>query len=78
MNTYKNSKKLKEEYNNLLKRINKAEKFFKKCTKEELNKHLPLFLELNEKANNVLNKLKKNKIIITLEELERGFENGKA
>lgn len=71
-------KSLKQEYNQLLKRIKKAEKFFNKCTKEELDKHLPLFLELNEKANNVLNKLKKNGIVVTLEELEGGFENSKA
>lgn len=52
-------KELKKiEYNQLLARINKAQKFFENCTKEELDKHLSLFLELNIKANNLLNELK--------------------
>lgn len=67
---------LKKEYNKLIARINKANKFFENCTQEELDKHLPLFLELNEKANDVLNKLKKNGYKVTLDEMERGFKFG--
>ena len=71
-------KELKKiEYNQLLARINKAQKFFENCTKEELDKHLSLFLELNIKANNLLNELKKTGYKITLDEIEGGFKIGK-
>lgn len=69
-------KELKKEYNQVISRINKATKFFKSCTKEEVDKHLPLFLELNNKANDLLNKLKKLGYRATLDEMERGFKFG--
>ncbi len=46
-------------------------------SKEELDKHLSLFLELNIKANNLLNELKKTGCKNTLDEIERGFRIGK-
>ena len=70
-------KELKKEYNQVVSRINKATEFFKNCTKEEVDKHLPLFLELNNKANDLLNELKKLGYRATLDEIERGFNLGK-
>ena len=48
----------------------------RKLLKEEVDKHLPLFLELNNKANDLLNKLKKLGYRATLDEMERGFKFG--
>lgn len=46
------------EYKQLIHRINKAEKYFKTCSKKDLDKHLPLFLDLFNKACKLEKQLK--------------------
>lgn len=68
---------LKKEYNHLIARINKAEKFFKTCTDKELEKHLPLHLNLYNQSISILFKIEKLGYIPTIDEIERGFNLGK-
>ena len=65
---------LKLEYNKLIHRINKAQDYFKKCSNEDLDKHLPLFLNLFDKANKILKELQKKGLKINVFERDWGFK----
>lgn len=64
---------LKLKYNELIHRINKAQEYFKECSKEDLDKYLPLFLNLFSEANKILKQLQKKGLKIHNFEREWGF-----
>lgn len=65
---------LKKQYNENLKRIKKAEIFFKGARDVEVEKHTKMFLDLFEENNKLLNEYKNlTGLDITLEILEEGF-----
>lgn len=67
-------KQLKKQYNENLKRIKKAEIFFKGAGNVEVENHLKMFLDLFEENNKLLNEYKNlTGLDITLEVLEEGF-----
>lgn len=65
---------LKLKYNQLIHRINNAQDYFESCSKEDLDKHLSLFLSLFNKANKILKELQKKGLKINAFEREWGFK----
>lgn len=59
--------KLKLKYNYYLKRIQKADNYLKKCSKEEYEKYYPVAMALINKIDEIIRELKKYNIAYDVE-----------
>lgn len=65
---------LKKAYNYCLNRFDKAERYFKRCSKANLERWLPQYIEIINDMGILLEELEKRGITITSEDIEKGFK----
>ncbi len=64
----------KKKYNQLLRRVYSAEKYFETCSKEDVDKYMPKYMEILDTVNKMILVFRRNGVEMDDETILEGFK----